>query len=55
MSTQSHENAPHLENTVSEISAPRSLGERLFIACGIVGPILFTATYLIEGAIRAMI
>ena len=52
MSTQSHENAPHLENTVSEISAPRSLGERLFIACGIVGPILFTATYLIEGALH---
>ena len=33
-------------------AAPESVIQRLLLACGVVGPIFFTATYLIEGALH---
>lgn len=45
------ENA-NLESKVGGIAAPESIVQRLLLACGIIGPILFTTTYFIEGALH---
>jgi Protein of unknown function (DUF998) len=34
------------------ITAPQPVVQRLLLACGVVGPVLFNVTYLIEGATR---
>lgn len=51
MNTQPHEDNVHLDSQVSR-SALQSVVQRLLLACGIVAPILFTATYSIEGALH---
>ncbi len=40
------------ETTAPHVTAPRSVTQTLLLSCGILGSVLFTATYLIEGALH---
>src|SRR5690348_7289944 len=53
MNAQSRAENANPESKGGGISAAsESVIQRLLLACGVVGPILFTTTYLIEGALH---
>ncbi len=51
MNDRPHEDNVNLDSKVGR-SARQSVLQRILLACGLVGPILFTATYLINGALH---
>lgn len=53
MAHSGNEPAPRgMQRSARHSVAPGSVVHRLLLGCGVVGPVLFTVTYLIEGAIR---
>ena len=53
MTTRPHESNVNPDSGVSGlVTTPQSVVQRLLLACGVVGPVIFIATFLIEGATR---
>jgi hypothetical membrane protein len=51
MNARSHKADMDFKSETRELQA-RSTRQRLLLACGIIGPVIFTVTYLIEGALH---
>jgi hypothetical protein len=53
MNARRHQDNVNLDSKVNRfVAAPSFVVQRLLLACGVVGPVLFNVTYLIEGVSR---
>ena len=53
MNARRHQGNVNLDSEVNRLAAtPPSVVQRLLLACGVVGPVLFIVTFLIEGVTR---